>query len=43
MDWLIVLGVLLPLAPMLEMLDRRLGDDGRPASVPVERERRPRA
>ena len=39
--WLILLGVLLPLAPMLEMVDRRLGeDDQRPAPVPVEAKRR---
>ena len=41
--WLILLGVLLPLAPMLEMIDRRLDEqDRRPATVPVEGERRQR-
>ena len=38
--WLILLGVLLPLAPMLELIDRRLDQqDRRPVRVPVEAER----
>jgi hypothetical protein len=40
--WLILFGVLLPLAPMLEMIDRRLDDDERrPAPVPVDADRQP--
>jgi hypothetical protein len=38
--WLILFGVLLPLAPMLEMVDRHLDDSEQPAPVPVEVERR---
>jgi hypothetical protein len=41
--WLILIGVLLPLAPMLQILDRRLDDDDRPATVPVDAKSRPRA
>ena len=38
--WLILLGVLLPLAPMLEMIDRRLdAGDPTPAPIPVEADR----
>jgi hypothetical protein len=36
--WLILLGVMLPLAPTLQAIERRLGDAvPRRAAVPVER------
>lgn len=39
--WLILLGVMLPLAPTLQILDRRLsGPTPRRAEVPVEERQR---
>jgi hypothetical protein len=41
--WLILLGVLLPLAPMLQMIDSRLdSDDRHPAPVTGDNERQTR-
>lgn len=35
--WLILLGVLLPLAPLLQVVEHRLGEPGqRKAAVPID-------
>jgi hypothetical protein len=42
--WLILLGVLLPLAPVLQVVERRLGDPGprqQPVRVGTIRRRQP--
>jgi hypothetical protein len=35
-SWLILIGVLLPLAPLLQLAERRLDDEPQPLPVPVE-------